>query len=50
MTQGKNTYSAAGEVGSVVEKRTFWTRAKIELSKSPWTARFGMLVIFIYAI
>ena len=50
MTQEKNTYSAAGEVGSVLEKRTFWTRAKIELSKSPWTARFGMLVIFIYAV
>ena len=50
MTQEKNTYSAAGEVGSILEKRTFWTRAKIELSKSPWTARFGMLVIFIYAV
>ena len=34
MTQERNTYSAAGEVGSVLEKRTFWTRAKIELSKS----------------
>ena len=50
MTQEKNTYSAAGEVGSVLEKRTFWTRAKIELSKSPWTARFGLLVIFIYTV
>ena len=50
MTQEKNTYSAAGEVGSVLEKRTFWTRAKIELSKSPWTARFGLLIIFIYAV
>ena len=50
MTQEKNTYSAAGEVGSVLEKRTFWARAKIELSKSPWTARFGLLVIFIYAV
>ena len=50
MTQEKNTYSAAGEVGAVLEKRTFWTRAKIELSKSPWTARFGLLVIFIYAV
>ena len=50
MTQEKNTYSAAGEVGSILEKRTFWTRAKIELSKSPCTARFGMLVIFIYAV
>jgi len=50
MTQEKNIYSAAGEVGSILEKRTFWTRTKIELSKSPWTARFGMLVIFIYAV
>ena len=50
MTQEKNTYSAAREVGSVLEKRTFWARAKIELSKSPWTARFGLLVIFIYAV
>jgi len=50
MTQEKNTYSAAGEVGSVLQKRTFWTRAKIELSKSPWTARFGLLIILIYAV
>ena len=50
MTQEKNTYSATDEVGYILEKRTFWTRAKIELSKSPWTARFGMLIIFIYAV
>ena len=29
MTQEKNTYSAAGEVSTVLEKRTFWIRAKI---------------------
>ena len=55
MTQAKpsqesETYSAAAEVGNVFERRPFWERAKIELRKSSWTARFGMLVILFYAI
>ena len=50
MTKNFDTYSAAGEIGTVLEKRTFWKRLKIDLKKSPWTARFGMLIIIIYAI
>ena len=50
MTEYPDTYSAAGEVGAVLEKRTVWTLLKIDMKKSPWTARFGMLIILIYAI
>ena len=32
------------------QKRSFWRRAKLELKKSPWTARFGMIVILSYII
>jgi peptide/nickel transport system permease protein len=50
MTQEPETYSALGEVGAFQERRTLWTRLKLDLKKSPMTARFGMAVIFIYAI
>ena len=50
MSKEKNTYSAIGEVSSVIEQRSFWDRAKITLKKSPFTARFGMVIIFIYAV
>ena len=49
MTQDRETYSAAAEVGQVFERRSRWERFKIELSKSSWTARFGICVILIYA-
>ena len=49
MTQNSERYSAAGEVGSLIEKRTFWVRLKLDLKKSPLSARFGMAVILIYA-
>jgi peptide/nickel transport system permease protein len=50
MTQDPETYSALGEVGAFQESRTLWTRIKLDLKKSPMTARFGMSVILIYAI
>lgn len=50
MTQEPETYSALGEVGAFQERRTFWSRVKLDLKKSPMTARFGMAVIFIYAV
>ena len=50
MTQDPETYSALGEVGAFQERRTLWTRIKLDLKKSPMTARFGMSVILIYAI
>jgi peptide/nickel transport system permease protein len=31
-------------------QRTFWGRLKIDLQKSPLTARFGMIVILLYAL
>lgn len=50
MTQEPETYSALGEVGAFQERRTYWSRVKLDLKKSPMTARFGMAVIFIYAV
>jgi len=50
MTQDPETYSALGEVGAFQERRTLWSRLKLDLKKSPMTARFGMVVILIYAV
>ncbi len=50
MSKHPDTYSAAGEVGSVREDRTLWKRFKILMKKSPTTARIGILVILFYAI
>lgn len=50
MTEKQYKYSAAGEIGSILENRSFWKRAKISLGKSPYTARFGMVIILIYAV
>ena len=48
MSQKQNTYSAVDEVGAVTEQRTFLKRILIDLRKAPYTARFGILIIFIY--
>lgn len=50
MTNRSNTYSAADEKGAFVAERTRWQRTKILLRKSPWSARFGMVVIAFYMI
>ena len=50
MNKGKDTYSALGEVGGFQEKRTRWDRIRLDLQKSPLTARFGLVVIFSYII
>ena len=42
------TYSALGEVGDFQQKRSRWARIRLDLAKSPLTARFGLLVILIY--
>ena len=47
MSQKQNTYSAVDEVGAVTEQRTFLKRILIDLRKAPYTARFGILIIFI---
>jgi peptide/nickel transport system permease protein len=50
MTQEPDTYSALAEVGAPQERRSFLDKLVLDLKKSPWSARFGMLVILAYAI
>ena len=50
MTQEPDTYSALAEVGAPQERRSFWDKLVLDLKKSPWSARFGMLVILTYAM
>jgi peptide/nickel transport system permease protein len=50
MTQTPDTYSAANEKTAFSAERTRWDKAKIVLRKSPWSARFGMVVILAYMI
>ena len=48
MKNDNETYSALGEVGDFQQKRSRWARIRLDLAKSPLTARFGLLVILIY--
>ena len=48
MKNDNEKYSALGEVGDFQQKRTRWARIRLDLAKSPLTARFGLLVILIY--
>ena len=48
MIDKSNAYSAAGEVGAAIEKRTIWSRFILDFKKSPYTARFGLIVISLY--
>ena len=48
MKNDSETYSALGEVGDLQQKRTRWARIRLDLAKSPLTARFGLLVILVY--
>ena len=50
MKSDKETYSALGEVGDFQQKRTRWARIRLDLAKSPMTAKFGLLVISIYVV
>ncbi len=50
MSTDDQTYSAAGEVASVAERRTWWDRTWRSLKKAPGTAWFGMIVIAFYFI
>ena len=50
MIKSKPTDSSKVVIENNFEKRTFWNRAKLELKKSPATARFGMIVILFYII
>ncbi len=50
MNQTPETYSATGEKTAFVTERNQLDRVKLTLSKSPWSARFGMIVIVFYII
>ena len=50
MKTDNETYSAIGEVGNFQQKRTRWARIRLDLAKSPMTAKFGLLVILIYIV
>ena len=50
MKTENETYSALGEVGDFQQKRTRWARIRLDLAKSPVTAKFGLLVILIYIV
>jgi len=50
MSTDNDTYSAIGEVGDFQQKRSRWARIRLDLSKSPMTAKFGLLVILIYVV
>jgi peptide/nickel transport system permease protein len=49
MSDDKQTYSAAAEVGMVRMRRSRLERIWIDLKKAPPTAIFGMIVVLIYA-
>ncbi len=48
MIDKSKTYSAVGEVGAAIEKRTIWSRFILDFKKSPYTARFGLIVVSLY--
>ena len=48
MIDKSETYSAAGEVGAAIEKRTIWSRFILDFKKSPYTARFCLIVVSLY--
>ena len=50
MKQDCETYTALDQVSAIQSQRTSWGRLKIDLQKSPLTARFGMIVILLYAL
>ena len=50
MKNDNETYSAIGEVGDFQQKRSRWARIRLDLAKSPMTAKFGLLVILIYIV
>ena len=50
MKTDNETYSALGEVGDFQQTRTRWARIRLDLAKSPMTAKFGLLVILIYVV
>ena len=50
MSKDTRTYSATAESGNVYERRSWWTKIKMDALKSPYTARFGVVVIILYVL
>ena len=50
MIQDNQSYSASAENASVSERRSAWENFKLEVRKSPLTARFGIIIILFYVI
>ena len=50
MSKNIETYSAAAESGNVYKRRSRWDRFRLAARKSPYTARFGVIVICIYVL
>ena len=48
MIDKSETYSAAGEDGAAIEKRTIWSCFILDFKKSPYTARFGLIIVSLY--
>ena len=48
MINSPKGYSAAAEVNKMRERRSQWQIIKLELSKAPYSAWFGIIVIFAY--
>ena len=46
MSKNIETYSAAAESGNVYKRRSRWDRFRLASRKSPYTARFGVIVIW----
>ncbi len=50
MNQELQSYSASAENSNVSERRSIWESLKLELRKSPFTARFGIIIILLYVL
>ncbi|MAT88557.1 MAG: ABC transporter permease [Aestuariivita sp.] len=50
MNQEIQSYSASAENSNVSERRSIWESLKLELRKSPFTARFGIIIILLYVL
>ena len=48
MSKNIESYSAAAESGNFYERRSRWSKLRLAVRTSPYTARFGLIVIAIY--
>ena len=48
MSKNIESYSAAAESGNFYERRSRWSKLRLAARTSPYTARFGLIVVAIY--